>query len=101
MLFRHLFDSANATKKDPDNISVNLEFKKNQSPFHIRNIELYNDFVPEILIRSSGITIRHELAKKASQISRAGIFNSIERLTGFVPIRDFPRLKILRRPMQF
>ena len=95
---RHLFDSANATKKDTDNISVNIEFKKNQSAFQMRNVDLYNDFVPEILVRSSGFTIRQELAKKSIQISRAGIFNSIERVAGFSPVRDFPgRIKILRR----
>ena len=75
---QYLFDKIKATKKDEDNFSVHIEFKKGILPQPVRKINLAQEIIPEITIRSSGKTIQQEIQNKSMQFQHISWFNPLQ-----------------------
>lgn len=82
---QYLFDKQDATKKDEDNFSTHIRFLKDARSVKINRLVLPEDF-SEIIFRSSGTTIRQELAYKSKQFSISGKFAMLENIYKIVPL---------------
>ncbi len=76
---QYLFDKHDATKKDEDNFSTHISFLKDARSVNINRLVLPEDF-SDIIFRSSGTTIRQELAYKSKQFSISGKFTQLENI---------------------
>jgi hypothetical protein len=93
---RHLFDKDNATKKDQNGFSVNLEFKKGETIQHVQKGVPWLHDVPIYIYRTSGLTVQHEIMNKASQFMGWG---NMIRLAQRVTVAD--RVRLLREQWMY